>query len=69
LAADHKRRRQELATIADHEGGRGPAQSASLLTDGLGYVLLRGCTVKLVRTSDGGVTWTTVEHWQSPTRC
>jgi photosystem II stability/assembly factor-like uncharacterized protein len=45
------------------------AQSASLLSDRLGYVLLRGSTVKLVRTSDGGATWTTVERWQSPTRC
>ena len=45
------------------------AQSADLLDDQVGYVLLRGCTVRLVRTGDGGQTWTTVKRWASPTRC
>jgi photosystem II stability/assembly factor-like uncharacterized protein len=45
------------------------AQSASLLSDRLGYVLLRGCTVKLVRTQDSGASWTTIKRWRSPTRC
>ena len=45
------------------------AQSASLVSDRLGYVLLRGCNARLVRTTDGGVRWKTVERWGSPTRC
>ena len=44
-------------------------QSADLLTDKLGFVLLRGCTVRLVRTTDAGKTWTTLDHWNSPTQC
>jgi photosystem II stability/assembly factor-like uncharacterized protein len=45
------------------------AQSADLLNDLVGFVLLRGCSVRLVRTSDGGQTWATVKRWPSPTRC
>jgi photosystem II stability/assembly factor-like uncharacterized protein len=45
------------------------ATSASLLGDKLGFVLLRGCTVKLVRTSDGGNSWRLLKRWKSPTTC
>lgn len=45
------------------------AQSASLLDRHTGYMLLRGCTVRLVRTTDGGRTWTTAKSWHSPTQC
>ena len=45
------------------------AQSADLLTDNLGFVLLRGCTVRLVRTTDAGKHWTTLDRWNSPTQC
>ena len=45
------------------------ATSADLLTDNLGYVLLRGCIVRLVRTTDGGKRWTTLQRWNSPTDC
>ncbi len=45
------------------------AQSADLLTDNLGFVLLRGCTVRLTRTTDAGKTWTTLQRWNSPTQC
>jgi photosystem II stability/assembly factor-like uncharacterized protein len=45
------------------------AQSAELLDDDLGYVLLRGCTVRLDRTTDGAKSWTTVHTWKSPTQC
>jgi photosystem II stability/assembly factor-like uncharacterized protein len=45
------------------------AQSADLLSEKLGFVLLRGCTVRLVRTTDAGKTWTTLNRWKSPTQC
>jgi hypothetical protein len=45
------------------------AQSADLLDDDLGYVLLRGCTVRLDRTTDGARHGTTVHVWKSPTQC
>ncbi|HEY4413827.1 MAG TPA: hypothetical protein VGN06_12585 [Gaiellaceae bacterium] len=45
------------------------AQSADLLDDNLGYVVLRGCTVQLDRTTDGARSWTTVRVWKSPTEC
>jgi photosystem II stability/assembly factor-like uncharacterized protein len=45
------------------------AQSATLLDAKTGYVLLRGCTVRLVRTSDGARTWSLVRRWNSPTTC
>ena len=45
------------------------AQSATLLDDSTGYVLLRGCKVRLVRTTDAGKTWTTLHRWNSPTQC
>jgi photosystem II stability/assembly factor-like uncharacterized protein len=45
------------------------AQSASVLDEVTGYVLLRGCTVRLVRTSDGGKSWRLVRRWGSPTTC
>jgi photosystem II stability/assembly factor-like uncharacterized protein len=45
------------------------AQSATLLSDRLGFVLLRGCTVRLVRTDDGGKSWQLLKRWQSPTTC
>ncbi len=45
------------------------ATSATLLGDKLGFVLLRGCTVRLVRTSDGGRSWQLLERWKSPTTC
>jgi photosystem II stability/assembly factor-like uncharacterized protein len=45
------------------------AESASLLDDQVGYVLLRGCTVSIVRTADGGRTWTTLKRWPAPMRC
>jgi photosystem II stability/assembly factor-like uncharacterized protein len=44
-------------------------QSADLLSDTLGFVLLRGCTVLLVRTDLAAVTATTLERWNSPTQC
>jgi len=45
------------------------ATSADLLTDNVGFVLLRGCTVRLVRTTDAGKHWTTLNRWNSPTDC
>lgn len=51
----------ELDTIA--------AQSADLLSDKLGFVLLRGCTVRLVRTDLAAATATTLDRWNSPTQC
>lgn len=45
------------------------AQSADLLNDGLGFVLLRGCKVRLVRTDLAAATATTLERWNSPTQC
>lgn len=45
------------------------AQSADLLTDRLGFVLLRGCTVRLVRTNLPARTATTLDHWNSPAQC
>jgi photosystem II stability/assembly factor-like uncharacterized protein len=45
------------------------SQSADLLTDKLGFVLLRGCTVRLARTTDSGKTWTSLDRWNSPTQC
>jgi photosystem II stability/assembly factor-like uncharacterized protein len=45
------------------------AKSASLLDDVTGYVLLRGCTVRLVRTRDGGKSWDVLKRWGSPTTC
>jgi photosystem II stability/assembly factor-like uncharacterized protein len=43
--------------------------SADLLNDNVGYILLRGCKVKLDRTTNGGKSWTTVHVWNSPTQC
>ena len=51
----------ELDTIA--------AQSADLLNDNLGFVLLRGCTVRLVRTDLTAAKATTLDRWNSPTKC
>jgi photosystem II stability/assembly factor-like uncharacterized protein len=51
----------ELDTIA--------GQSADLLSDKLGFVLLRGCTVRLVRTDFAAATATTLATWKSPTQC
>jgi len=45
------------------------AQSADLLSDRLGFVLLRGCTVRLVRTDLAAPAATTVARWKSPTQC
>jgi len=45
------------------------ARSASLLSSRVGYVLLAGCRVRLVRTADGGAGWTTVDRWSAPGRC
>lgn len=45
------------------------AQSADLLSDKLGFVLLRGCTVRLVRTDLAAATATTLDRWNSPTQC
>jgi photosystem II stability/assembly factor-like uncharacterized protein len=45
------------------------AQSADLLGDRLGFVLLRGCTVRLVRTHLAAGPATTLERWNSPTQC
>lgn len=45
------------------------AQSAGLLSDKLGFVLLRGCKVRLVRTDLAAATATTLERWNSPTQC
>ena len=44
-------------------------QSADLLSDTLGFVLLRGCMVRLVRTDLAAATATTLERWNSPTQC
>jgi photosystem II stability/assembly factor-like uncharacterized protein len=44
-------------------------QSATLLSDKLGFVLLRGCKVRLVRTTNGGSSWTPLARWNSPTQC
>lgn len=43
--------------------------SADLVTDKVGFALLRGCTVRLVRTTDGSKSWTTLSRWKSPTPC
>ena len=45
------------------------AQSADLLSDKLGFILLRGCTVRLVRTDFAAATATTLDRWNSPTQC
>jgi photosystem II stability/assembly factor-like uncharacterized protein len=45
------------------------AQAADLLDETLGVVLLRGCTVRLVRTDLAARTATTLHRWSSPTRC
>jgi len=45
------------------------AQSADLLGDRLGFVLLRGCKVRLVRTDLAAGTATTLARWNSPTQC
>jgi hypothetical protein len=45
------------------------ATSATLLSDKLGFVLLRGCSVKLVRTDDAGSSWQLLKRWKSPTTC
>jgi photosystem II stability/assembly factor-like uncharacterized protein len=45
------------------------AQSADLLSDRLGFVLLRGCTVRLVRTNLTTTAATTLKRWNSPTQC
>jgi hypothetical protein len=45
------------------------AQSASLLTDQLGFVLLRGCSVRLLRTNDDAKSWHLVKQWGSATTC
>jgi len=45
------------------------AQSADLLSGGLGFVLLRGCSVRLVRTGLAAASATTLDRWSSPTRC
>jgi photosystem II stability/assembly factor-like uncharacterized protein len=44
-------------------------QSADLLSDRLGFVLLRGCTVRLVRTNLTTTAATTLKRWNSPTQC
>jgi photosystem II stability/assembly factor-like uncharacterized protein len=51
----------ELDTIA--------GQSADLLSNKVGFVLLRGCTVRLVRTDVTAATATTLASWKSPTQC
>lgn len=60
-ALDVARSLTEFDTIA--------GQSADLLSDMLGFVLLRGCTVRLVRTDLAAATATTLERWNSPTQC
>ncbi len=45
------------------------AQSADLLSDRLGFVLLRGCIVRLVRTDLAAAAATTLARWKSPTQC
>jgi photosystem II stability/assembly factor-like uncharacterized protein len=45
------------------------AQSADLLSDGTGFILLRGCTVRLVRTDSAATRATTLDRWRSPTQC
>lgn len=45
------------------------AQSADVLSDKLGFVLLRGCTVRLVRTNIAAGTAKTLNRWNSPTQC
>jgi hypothetical protein len=50
-------------------GGRGRGERADLLSDTLGFVLLRGCTVRLVRTDLAAITLTTLARWNSPTQC
>jgi photosystem II stability/assembly factor-like uncharacterized protein len=45
------------------------AQSADLLSARLGFVLLRGCTVRLVRTNLDAPVVTTLKRWNSPTEC
>ena len=44
-------------------------QSADLLNDTLGFVLLRGCTVRLVRTNLSATAATPLKRWNSPTQC
>jgi photosystem II stability/assembly factor-like uncharacterized protein len=45
------------------------AQSAELLSDKTGFILLRGCAVRLVRTDRAAVSATTIDRWRSPTQC
>jgi photosystem II stability/assembly factor-like uncharacterized protein len=45
------------------------AQSGDLLSDATGFILLRGCTVRLVRTDVAARTGTTLARWRSPTQC
>jgi photosystem II stability/assembly factor-like uncharacterized protein len=45
------------------------AQSAELLNDAVGFILLRGCTVRLVRTDIAARRATTIHRWKSPTQC
>lgn len=45
------------------------AQSGELISDNLGYVLLRGCTVRLVRTTFAALSGKAVARWRSPTQC
>jgi photosystem II stability/assembly factor-like uncharacterized protein len=44
-------------------------QSADLLSHKLGFVLLRGCTVRLVHTDFAAVRATALASWKSPTQC
>lgn len=45
------------------------AQSADLLNDATGFVLLRGCVVRLVRTDIAATNASTIDRWRSPTQC
>jgi photosystem II stability/assembly factor-like uncharacterized protein len=45
------------------------AASADLLDDNTGFILLRGCTVRLVRTDVAARTATMLDRWKSPTQC
>jgi hypothetical protein len=56
---------QVLITKPDTIAG----QSATWFNDKLGFVLLPGCKVQLVRTTDDGSSWTTLARWNSPTQC
>ncbi len=44
-------------------------QSADLLNGKLAFLLLRGCKVRLLRTTNRGTSWTTLHRWNAPTRC